>query len=184
MEICFHYRDVEGQQKMLATLTRLMSRSGEQVILCIGTDRSAGDCLGPLVGTLLQEEYPKAVVYGTLAKPVHALNLEETWRKIRTLHPAALVVAVDASLGRQDMVEHIIMQEGPLKPGAGVEKNLPAVGDVTIKGVVNVNGFMPHFLLQNTRLHVTYSLARVIAGVLAQALIGARCLIPVVGGSV
>jgi len=50
-----------------------------------------------------------------------------------------------------------------LKPGAGVKKELPVVGDIHITGVVNVGGFMEYFVLQNTRLHLVISMAEVIA---------------------
>jgi hypothetical protein len=42
--------------------------------ICIGTDRSSGDSLGPFVGTYLNEMGYKNV-YGTLDEPVHAMNL-------------------------------------------------------------------------------------------------------------
>ena len=171
MEIRFHYQDPNGQKNMLERLTYLIKKHQDVVILCIGTDRSSGDCLGPLVGTFLQEIYPQARVYGTLEEPVHAINLEETVQKINRKHPEAYMIAVDASLGRSDSVDNIILAEEPLKPGTAVDKELPAVGHLTIKGVVNIGGFLSHVVLQSTRLHTTYNLARVISGTLAQALI-------------
>ncbi|WDC85687.1 DUF1256 domain-containing protein [Caloramator sp. mosi_1] len=49
------------------------------VILCIGTDRSTGDCLGPLVGYKLNRlTLNKNIdIFGTLNTPVHAKNLDE-----------------------------------------------------------------------------------------------------------
>ena len=47
------------------------------IFLCIGTDRSTGDSLGPLGGHKLRKcRLKKAAVIGTLDKPVHAMNLE------------------------------------------------------------------------------------------------------------
>ncbi|MEQ8197298.1 MAG: DUF1256 domain-containing protein, partial [Clostridiaceae bacterium] len=37
------------------------------VIICIGTDKCIGDCLGPLVGTLLEDTLVPIPVYGTLS---------------------------------------------------------------------------------------------------------------------
>ena len=54
------------------------------VFLCIGTDRSTGDSLGPLIGHKLREQerrrgfVPRAAVFGTLDRPVHAMNLERS----------------------------------------------------------------------------------------------------------
>jgi|GEM_PF-2945695 len=44
----------------------LKDSPGTPVILCIGTDRSTGDALGPLVGTMLSQHSLRAAVYGTL----------------------------------------------------------------------------------------------------------------------
>ena len=74
----------------------------EIVFLCIGSDRVTGDCLGPYIGHLLHpHETGHIFVYGTLSCPVHALNLEKTSSLITRLHPHALVIAIDASLGQK-----------------------------------------------------------------------------------
>src|SRR5690625_3536000 len=68
-------------------------------IACIGTDRSTGDSLGPLTGSLLQHRSLKTLhVYGTLHNPLHALNIEDYLAKIRTNHSKPFIIAVDASL--------------------------------------------------------------------------------------
>ena len=42
------------------------------VFLCIGTDRSTGDSLGPLIGYKLKEQKIRRVeIVGTLERPVH-----------------------------------------------------------------------------------------------------------------
>ena len=54
------------------------------MFLCIGTDRSTGDSLGPLVGHKLRaRKLRRAAVIGTLERPVHAMNLELYSRYIR-----------------------------------------------------------------------------------------------------
>ncbi|MEM5767311.1 MAG: spore protease YyaC [Bacillota bacterium] len=134
------------------------------VIMCIGTDRSTGDALGPLIGTRLKElGFTRASVYGTLDEPVHAANLTTFNELILSTHPHALIVAVDACLGRLDSVGHVLLERGPIKPGAGVNKTLPAVGDIAVTGIVNVGGFMEHFVLQNTRLSLVKNMAYMIA---------------------
>lgn len=67
------------------------------IFLCIGTDRSTGDSLGPLVGHKLRKcRLKKAAVIGTLDKPVHAMNLEVYAAYIRTHFPDHVIVAIDA----------------------------------------------------------------------------------------
>lgn len=151
--------------------TGLLMEGGEVVVLCIGTDRCTGDALGPLIGTRLQNSGLQHVhVYGTLENPVHATNLHETLDRLRAKHKQPLIIAIDACLGRIDSVGNIMIGKGPLKPGAGVNKDLPAVGDLFITGIVNVGGFMDYLVLQNTRLYLITRLAEVIADGLASGL--------------
>jgi len=133
------------------------------VALCIGTDRSTGDSLGPLIGTKLGRLQPRnTIVYGTLDEPVHAVNLAQTIETIKKLYHFPLIVAVDACLGRAESVGSIDIGIGPMRPGAGVNKTLPSVGDFHINGIVNVGGFLEYFVLQNTRLSVVIRLAEAI----------------------
>ena len=113
--------------------------SQEIIILCIGTDRSTGDSLGPLVGYKLKphiNSYKGVHLMGTLDEPVHAKNLNEKIREINTYYNKALVIAIDASLGSMDRIGYINVRKGPLKPGLGVNKNLPKIGHISITGVV------------------------------------------------
>ena len=67
------------------------------MFLCIGTDRSTGDSLGPLVGHKLRaRKLRRAAVIGTLDRPVHAMNLDLYSRYIRLNYPDYVVVAIDA----------------------------------------------------------------------------------------
>lgn len=133
------------------------------VILCIGTDRATGDCLGPLVGDHLQQAIPELPVYGSLKDPVHALNLEHTIKTIYKTHDHPFIIAIDASLGVQEHVGYATLSPTPLKPGKGVNKNLPAIGNLSITGIVNVAGFPNSILLQSTRLHTVVTLANCIS---------------------
>ena len=149
----------------------LLQDKDELVVLCIGTDRCTGDALGPLVGSRLSNsDLPQVHIYGTLETPVHSTNLNDTIRQLHMRHQHALIIAIDACLGRMDNVGNIMIGKGALKPGAGVNKELPAVGDLYITGVVNVGGFMDYLVLQNTRLYLITRLADVIAEGLLQGL--------------
>ncbi|MGI6142847.1 MAG: spore protease YyaC [bacterium] len=142
------------------------------LVLCIGTDRSTGDALGPLTGTRLQElNLPGTVVRGTLEKPVHAANLESTIREIEEDYSTPLVLALDACLGRAENVGTITVSRGALRPGAGVNKELPPVGELYITGTVNVGGFMEYFVLQNTRLGLVHKMAMTIASAIQWAVL-------------
>ncbi|EZH66137.1 hypothetical protein DH09_09355 [Bacillaceae bacterium JMAK1] len=130
------------------------------VLLCIGTDRSTGDAFGPLVGTIIKENSGQRMhVYGTLESPVHALNLKETLEDIKNNHPHALLIAIDASMGRAENVGRVTFASGPLHPGSAVHKRLPEAGDMHMTGTVNVSGMMEHVTLQNTRLYFVLQMA-------------------------
>lgn len=145
------------------------------VVVCVGTDRSTGDSLGPLVGsTLAREPNPQFDLYGTLDEPVHAMNLNETLLRISRTASQPFVIAVDACLGQVSSVGCIQFGTGPVRPGAGVNKDLPPVGDVHLTGIVNVGGFMEYFVLQNTRLNLVMKMADIISQSLLTAIRNAR----------
>jgi putative sporulation protein YyaC len=145
-------------------LSQLYDPSFELIILCIGTDRSTGDSLGPLVGSkLVDSGIESAMVFGTLDLPVHAVNLPQTIAQIQTQYQKPFIIAVDACLGRFESIGYISIKEGPLQPGTGVNKNLPAIGDLQIVGIVNVGGFMEYMVLQNTRLNLVMKMADIIS---------------------
>jgi putative sporulation protein YyaC len=145
-------------------------------IVCVGTDRSTGDSLGPFIGSALQARQkagvlaPQVAVYGTIHDPVHALNLSETAQAIASKGRQSTIVAIDACLGRVKNIGYISVKRGPLQPGTGVNKQLPAIGDYHIIGVVNVAGFMEHVVLQNTRLSLVIQMADVITEALTMCL--------------
>lgn len=141
------------------------------VVVCLGTDRSTGDSLGPIAGSILRRKGGGDFeLFGTLEEPVHAMNLADTLQRIRFHYDRPFVIGIDACLGKAASVGSILVGEGPLRPGAGVNKELPPVGDIHISGVVNVGGFMEYFVLQNTRLHLVMRMAELIAEGLLMAI--------------
>ncbi len=177
----FDSRSPKAARKMSTTLSSYLKKQTPApsglVLLCIGTDRVAGDSLGPLIGYKLSKQHIANIyVYGTLQHPVHALNLEKVQKEIKKRHPHLPVVAVDASLGDRSDLEYITVSPGAIYPGAGVDKSLGAVGDISITGVVNTASSHPQAVLQVTRLHTVMQLADVICEGIAQT---AAALAPV-----
>lgn len=152
-------------------------QKSEIVFLCIGTDRSTGDSLGPLIGYKLMERGVKnASVFGTLDNPVHAMNLELCVEGLKAGFPDAVVVAVDASVGSTEHVGYVTLGRGPLKPGLGVKKELNAVGDIFITGIVGSLRNGDPLMLQSIRLSVVMRLADCISRsiCLGMSLLGRR----------
>lgn len=172
-----HVDDHSAKAKMETRLTELFSTARRRpcIILCIGTDRSTGDALGPLIGTHLSRTHlPLLQVYGTLDEPVHATNLQDHILQIQQTYSNPFIIAVDACLGRLDSVGCITLADGPLKPGAGVHKQLPEVGEAHMTGIVNVGGFMEYMVLQNTRLNLVWHMSETISSLISQAYLRTR----------
>jgi putative sporulation protein YyaC len=138
-------------------------------VVCIGTDRSTGDSLGPFVGTKLsQRKISHSIsIYGTIDNPAMALNLQEVIDKIPEDY---LIIAVDAALGTEDRIGRITVKDVSMRPGEAVGKNLPPVGDVSITGNINVGGYMDHMIIQSTRLSFVLKLADCITNALNKSL--------------
>ena len=140
------------------------SRKEKILLLCIGTDRSTGDSLGPLIGYQLRNRDLKHIqVLGTLNRPVHAMNLEDTLGLVEQYYQDHLVIAVDASVGMNDHIGCITLGRGSLKPGLGVSKELRSVGDLFITGIVSGCSSYDPVILQSIRLSVVMRMAECIS---------------------
>ncbi|GIQ70046.1 spore protease YyaC [Xylanibacillus composti] len=168
------YQEADIHEKLALHLSQFYSRlepEQDLVAVCVGTDRSTGDSLGPFVGTQLNKQSIDGLyVYGTLDEPVHAMNLQDTLDRVSNERTNPFIIAVDACLGQVSSVGCIQIGDGPVKPGAGVNKDLPPVGNVHITGIVNVGGFMEYFVLQNTRLSLVIRMAEIIGHSIVQSL--------------
>jgi putative sporulation protein YyaC len=144
----------------LAGFFRMIREQGvelEQIVfLCIGTDRSSGDALGPLAGTLLAEAGYSGVI-GTLENPCDAANLAERMKEIPS---GKVVIAIDACLGMHDSVGMYQVANQPLEPGKSVGKKLPPAGDYSVAAIVNALGPKQYRTLQTTSLHRVFTMAR------------------------
>ncbi|WP_223067793.1 spore protease YyaC [Paenibacillus caui] len=135
------------------------------VFVCIGTDRSTGDALGPLTGSRLRE-YGISSVIGTLPEPCDADNLKQ---KLLSVPEDKTVIAIDACLGSEHSVGSYLISSSPLLPAESVGGKLPAVGDYSIAAVVNRNGPRPYQALQVTSLYRVMKMADEIAAAAAAA---------------
>lgn len=141
----------------------------DMVLICIGTDRATGDALGPLTGDYILNHNTCYNVAGTLQYPVHALNIKETIKNIYMDFDNPFVIAIDASLGLQKDLGKITISNSHIFPGKGVNKKLPAIGDISITGIVNISGSSGTNLLQNTRLYTVKHMADCIGDALLYA---------------
>lgn len=167
---------IPGRRSYTAALTRFLAEllpavdhTRPLIILCIGTTQVQGDRLGPLVGTLLEEKLKKTDrllpvhIFGTEEQAVHALNLPVILHAISRDFPGAPVLAVDAALSVGHRSGCITAGMGPLLPGAGLSKQLPAAGDLHITGTVSRSGALGYFFLKHTSRRKVSLLADIIS---------------------
>ena len=167
---------IPGRRSYTAALTRFLAEllpavdhTRPLIILCIGTTQVQGDRLGPLVGTLLEKKLKNTDrllpvrIFGTEEQAVHALNLPVILHAISRDFPGAPILAVDAALSVGHRSGCITAGMGPLLPGAGLSKQLPAAGDLHITGTVSRSGALGYFFLKHTPRRKVSLLADIIS---------------------
>ncbi|WP_239618477.1 spore protease YyaC [Cohnella mopanensis] len=155
--------DAAGLETFLSRIAASHSKE-ELTFLCIGTDCSTGDSLGPWVGTLLEERGFTGVI-GTLKDPCDANKLP---RIQPALEAKGTIVAIDACLGKPDNVGAYLVRQGPLIPAQSVNKGFEAVGTYSIAAVVNAISLKPYWTLQSTSLYRVMTMAHDIANAISQ----------------
>lgn len=165
--VCVYHSDDDSYRKISEYLK--MNVGDKCVILCIGTDRFIGDCLGPLTGTLLSKLNLPCPIIGTLENPVHAINLRKAISHIKANFKNHKILAVDACLGTAQSIGYIQVREGSIQPGRGVGKKLSYVGDYSIIGIVDEAGesenneYENYLRINNVRLGLVMKMAETIA---------------------
>lgn len=145
---------------LLNELQPILNENRPIIFICIGSDRSTGDSLGPLVGYKLKS-LPRNNIYvhGTLENPIHAKNIVSMLDEINSSFKNPYIIAIDSCLGSLNNIGKIFIQKKPLLPGLALNKKLPAVGEMSITGIVNISGSFEFLVLQNTRLNTVMNLA-------------------------
>ena len=135
------------------------------VVVCIGSDLAIGDSLGPIVGSMLKFKTQGlgTFLYGTLSAPVTAKEIKYVRTFLKETHRGHPVIAVDAAIGDAGDIGLIKINDAPLLPGAGANKQLGAIGDMTIMGIVAEKSLANYGLLNTTRLNLVYSMAELIS---------------------
>lgn len=151
---------IEVEKYLSNNLKNIINSKRAIIFLCIGTDRSSGDSLGPLIGYKLKSiKNSKFYIYGSLENPIHSLNIEQILEKIYASFKDPFIIAIDASLGDAKNVGKIFIEKKPLYPGAALNRTLTPIGHISIVGVVNVLSKSEFIILQNTRLYTVMTLA-------------------------
>ena len=146
------------------------------VIVCIGSDLAIGDSLGPITGSMLRYKTQGLGVflYGTLSAPVTAKEIGYIRTFLKETHKGSQIIAVDAAVGEEGDVGLLRITNSPLFPGAGANKKLGALGDISVLGIVAEKSITNYALLNTTRLNLVYTMSEIISDGLS-ALLWERC---------
>jgi putative sporulation protein YyaC len=157
--------DVRGREYLTDVLCSCLTHPF--IVLCIGTDKSISDSLGPFCGMLLKHR-SQLPVFGTLEKPVHRENLSFTMDVIRLLHPRHMILAVDAAYGmREDSGSVMLINDGIVAAGYAQEATYKA-GDIALIGITDYPGSERDWL-NKMRISTVYQMAEMISDAVIEA---------------
>lgn len=158
----FYYDNHVKDLLVAALLQTINDLKGEPVFLCIGSEQHILDCFGPLIGTMVLEKAPDILLYGTLDMPLHAKNLVQKIEEIKNNHPEIITIAIDAAVGLEEDIGLIKFRTAPLLPGKALSKRLPAVGDLSITGIVTKKDLIKGSSFKGSLYHV-YNMAKIVS---------------------
>ena len=159
MEYCFHIWNKMACSGISLALQHIL-HGKTPVIVCIGSDLTIGDCVGPVCGSLLtQIKRTPFFIYGTLQNTITAKEIGYMHEFLRETHPDQPIIAVDAAVGDAGDIGLIKVTDGGLFPGLGANKKLQRIGDVGILGIVAERSLFNYSLLNLTRLKLVWELA-------------------------
>ena len=165
MDYSFNLYNSLAPSGVCLALKKSVPEGAAPVILCIGSDLSVGDSLGPVTGTKLKQSLAglNCYVYGTLAKPITAHEVKYMNDFLALTHPQSPIIAIDAAVGNAGDIGLIKIAKRALKPGSGANKKLCKVGDVSIMGIIAEQSVFNYSLFSATRLNVVYRMSEIIA---------------------
>ena len=135
------------------------------VVVCIGSDLAIGDSLGPVAGSMLKFKTQglHLFLYGTLAAPITAKEIKYMRTFLKETHKGSPVIAIDAAVGSEGDIGLIKVSDTPMMPGAGANKQLGTLGDISVMGVVAEKSIANYGLLNTTRLNLVYTMSEIIS---------------------
>lgn len=113
----------------------------EIILLCIGTNQLIGDCIGPMVGELLNQETKKEniIIYGNMIETINFKNARKTIEYILKKYKKPFIITVDSALGTEKMIKRIVVSRGMIKIGKSLGRSISYYSHINIKGVVGEN---------------------------------------------
>ena len=162
-DICVYFTDPSSPGVVRDALLAACKNKKDIVFAFIGTDANVGDSLAPLCGSLLYGRHKNVFFYGNLNQPITAKEVPFISKFLKLAHPDSAIIVVDAAVGKKEDVGTIKIFDRGIKPGLGVNKNLPPVGDVSVIGVVSEKNDLGLSFLGCERISKVFSMSKAIS---------------------
>lgn len=138
------------------------------IILCIGTNKLAGDLVGPMVGDFLGKSIKTSkeniVIYGNMKETLNLKNVKQVLENEMKKYKKPFIITIDAALGKTELTtEQIFVGKGKIQIGSCLGKGIDFYSDLYIKGVVGKIGNSNTEnieILSNVERKVVYHLAK------------------------
>lgn len=139
-EYCYNVNDVNFENNLKDSLNKVFGGK-KFIICCIGTDAVIGDCLGPMIGSRLKENIGgKSYIFGSVEAPIIAKDIKSLSEVLSLCFVNTPILAIDAAFGVAGELGCVKFCETPLKPGLGVNKDLPLIGTHSLIGILAKKG--------------------------------------------
>ena len=163
-ELNFYVEDRYLHLSIAKALSKYVeNRNTSIVFVFVGSDCNIGDSLAPLSSSFLNLAAGNVFFYGSLSELITAKEVPFMAKYLKNAHPNSVIVVVDAAIGKKWDIGRVKVQNFGIKPGLGVNKDLPMLGDISIIGVVGEKGAFKSGNVPNIRLSCIYNMAKSIA---------------------
>ena len=168
MEFSFHIYNKLATDGITMAIDKLLCEKNSAtppIVVCVGSDLAVGDSLGPITGSLLKYKTQGVhyFLYGTLAAPVTAKEIRYLRQFLKKTHQNTPIIAIDAAVGEKGDIGTIKVTNAPLYPGAGANKQLGTIGDISVLGIVAEKSLANYGVLNTTRLNLVYTMSEIIS---------------------
>ena len=119
----------------------------EYIFICIATNKLIADSFGPRVGEKLQkrlEHFSKVRVLGTMRKPIHFKNAEETLKQLPPYYQQQMIL-IDSAIGKDEEIGNTYYNLGGIKMGKAFGKELYFPAHFNIKTIIGNQNYIPNW---------------------------------------
>ena len=162
-DICIHHASEFASEAIKDFLLNMCKGYENVAFVFIGTDANVGDSLAPMAGSLVHKTASAVFCYGNLNCTITARDVPYIAAYIKRAHPLSRVVVIDAAVGKKEDVGSIKILPRSIRPGLGVSKNLPPIGDVSVIGVISERSKCNLAMLGYAKVSNVYAMAKVIS---------------------